>query len=367
MLNHAHRPRFRSVAALALGLITLASAQAQPLPDDLPRAQSLSAAQVQQVQAFVRRNADALKGGDSAKVQEARNALLAPLESGNVSVAFRLAMSEALAPELAEIARRPDEHLAFNALRLSGALATDAAVDIIRRALSDKRVSVRYGATLGARLTIEAVDAKRSPLPQNQLDALLAALKDALRAETDPEVFGGLVAALNAVDKQRQGAANTQALSDLSQIVGQRLAKEDASEPEPGWARAYQRAIGAAQEAVAKQLAGGSLDRAFARSVATASGQALAYTARRLNAEGELSETERPAIRDLVASAEFALIFIDNSIGQRQQNNRLLLDAFEASASQGPKRFLDEAAKWVGPQGLLTKDPYERTTFNTGR
>lgn len=323
------------------------------LPEGITTAQTLSPQQVDALQAFVREQIQGLTSGDMMQVQKSRDALLTPLESGAVSVAFRLRMSEALAPTLADLAARPDEHTAFNALRLAGTLATDAAVGAVRKGLTDPRPAVRYGAALAARLTIEAVANKRSPLPQGQIDALIASVEDALKNEKDPGVFGGLLAAMEAIDPN--GPGRLRAMTSLAGITAERIAAAG-GEPSPEWARAYVRALGTLQGMLIAQKQAGTPDPAFGKNLAILSGQALAYAARRLgDADRPMTEAERQPLRDLVASAEVSLLLIDSALQNRTHQDQAVVAAFDSGRINA---YLAQVNQWVGAQGFLTKAPY---------
>lgn len=358
MPNLLHRPVRRiAFAACLAGAAWLAPPAAAQigggLPEGITTSQTLAPAQVEALQAFVRQQVQGLNSGDMARVQSARDALLAPLQSGNVSVAFRLRMSEALAPTLDDLAAKPDEHTAFNALRIAGVLATDASVGTVRKGLADRRASVRYGAALASRLTIDAVAAKRSSLPQNQVDALVAAIQEALRKESDAGVFGGLVSAMEAVDPS--GLGRIRAMTDLARISADRIAAAGA-EPSPEWARAFGRALTAAQSTLLSQLQSGTPDQAFAQNLALLSGQSLTFASRRLaSAERPMTEAERPAIRDLVAAAEVSLLFVDKSLRNRSHKDQAIVSSFETGRHAA---FAAELDKWVGTQGFLTQPPY---------
>ena len=356
MPNNSSRPARRLVLlALLAGAAALGSpAQAQigagALPEGITSAQSLTPAQTDSLQAFVRQHIDGLSSGDMARVQAARDALLAPLEQGPVSVAFRLGMSGVLAPALANLAAGANEHTAFNALRLSGALATDASVDTIRKSLADKRSAVRYGAALAARMTIDGVTAKRTSVP---LDALVAAIQDAMRNEPDPGVYGGLIAAMEAIDPS--GPGRVRAMSDLAGITAARLASAGA-EPSPEWARAFVRAVGAAQSSLLNQLQTGAPDATFASNLALLSGQSLAFSARRLgDAQRPMTEAERQPLRDLVASAEVSLLFVDSALRDRRHKDQAMVGEFEGGVVGD---FVTEISKWIGDKGFLTQAPY---------
>lgn len=356
MPNPTPRPvRRLALLALLAGVASPGSAAhaqigAGALPEGLSSAQTLSPAQTESLQSFVRQHIEGLSSGEMARVQAARDALLAPLEQGGVSVAFRLGMSSVLAPALADLAVGANEHTAFNALRLAGALATDASVDTIRKSLSDKRSAVRYGAALAARMTIDGVTTKRTSVP---LDALLAAIQDALRNEPDPGVYGGLIAAMEAIDPT--GPGRVRAMSDLAEITAMRLANAGA-EPSPEWARAFVRAVGAAQGSLLTQLQTGAPDAAFANNLALLSGQALAFSARRLgDAQRPMTEAERQPLRDLVASSEVSLLFVDSALRGRRHKDQAIVTEFDGGLVGS---FVTEINKWIGGGGFLTQPPY---------
>lgn len=356
MPNLTPRPvRRLALLALLAGAASLGSpSQAQigagALPEGITSAQSLTPAQTDSLQAFVRQHIEGLSSGDMVRVQAARDALLAPLEQGGVSVAFRLGMSSVLAPVLADLSAGANEHTAFNALRLAGALATDASVDTIRKSLADRRSAVRYGAALAARMTIDGVTTKRTSVP---LDALLAAIQDAMRNEPDPGVYGGLIAAMEAIDPT--GPGRVRAMTDLAGITAERLATAGA-EPSPEWARTFVRAVVAAQGSLLNQLQAGAPDGAFAKNLALLSGQALAFSARRLgDAQRPMTEAERQPLRDLVASSEVSLLFVDSALRDRRHKDQAMVAEFDSGVAGA---LVAELNKWIGDNGFLTQPPY---------
>ncbi|TVQ64191.1 MAG: hypothetical protein EA379_02315 [Phycisphaerales bacterium] len=351
----------RTIAVIAL--CSILSIPAAPtawaqLPQGITARQTMSAEDQRAVRDFAGQHLPALGADDTRQRQRARDALLAPLAGENVSVAFRLELSSALAPGLRSITTgSADEHAVFNACRIAAALATDAGVSILRTALTDERDAVRYAGAYGMRRVMLAAAIGRAPLGGDQEAVILGALADAMRAETEHGVFDGLVSAFEAVGADEQGRLRAMArMCDAASARARTLESQTIADNAEGWARSLLRAVRGAQSTLIDQIRRGTPNRDFAIACAHFSGHALAHTLRRVESAAQLSDGESSSLGELVRTAEVTLLFSDNAVRGLNQQEQPLAAAWPDAA-----RTRSEALKWIGPQGVLTRSPYTFT------
>ncbi len=338
---------------LALLVPAPSGAWGAEIPAGLPAKQELSDADIRSIRDFAEPLITALESKEAGPSQQAREDLLAPLRSG-ASVAFRLAYSEAVMPGVTRLAAGPDERIAFNALRIAGALATDGAMGAIRAALADPRDSVRYGGAFGARRALEEVASKRFAPAPAQVERLVGALAEQIKKEAEPGVVEGLISAFDAVGPDP--ATRSAALASMCSAMTSQAAAFGAGSGAPeAWAYAFQRAVKVSQAALLEQGRVGNLDESLAKGAAQMCGQLLAHVVKRLESfkPGESREAETAALQDLASAAEGTLIFIDANLTKRTPPQQAIRAAFPDTG-----KVAAEAAKWAGAKGLLTQPPY---------
>lgn len=333
---------------------------AAPLPDAILQKSELSQADRDQVAEFIRAHLEGIASEDPAANRAARDEILATIAKG-VSVAVRLEMSNALLADLRRLVASPNERVSFNASRIAGALATPSSLDVIAAAIADKRPAVRYGGAAAARRTLEEQAARRSPIDAAQARNLLGALAQDLRSDNDPGVIDGLITAFQAAGPDIRSEAMTLMASSIAE-QGATFGRKDRGGDPDIWARAFRRAVSAAQKALLDQLKIGKPDAAFAKATAEMSGVMIAHAVRRLDAAraSVRSEAEMETLRALVADAEGTLILVNKNINQgATEIEQRLGNAFDSAASAGDSAQLRaEASTWIGPEGVLAKPPY---------
>lgn len=351
--------KIRSIVAISLAMLSV-SAAAQTLPDDVRTAVRLSPEQRAAVGSFADAHSRALASGDPVAVGQARAALVAPLESAPPpSVAFRLALNEALLPSLRPIISGDDEHASFNAIRIAGAIAVEESARAVADALTDPRPSVRYAAAFALRGLLQDVAAGRSPIPPERvIDAIAAAL----RTESDRGAIEGYVAALTVGQDAAPAAQPIRKLSAaLSEQIIANAASVSAAAAATGWAQTYFRALRAVQTAALAQLRQGRIDPAFAVPAAEFAGHTVAHAVRRVAVldRGALAQQEWEALAQLVGAAEVTLSLIhSNLVPTDEVTGSPLKDAFDAERNGAPEALAKAAQAWIGPQGRLASQPY---------
>jgi hypothetical protein len=326
-----HRPTFanRSVLRFPLraGALVLAAwlgvsacsvgAFAQSLPPEVVTASQLTEQQKEQISAFASATLGKLKGTDPAAREDAREALIGPLEAPGVTVAFRIALATpALTKELGTIAASSDDHTAFNALRVAGKLGTPAGVDIVVKGLADKRPAVRAGAGRTMRETIRSVvTAAQSPINKSKLENAVDSLAAALATESDPIVAKGLVLAL---DAPRTGAPaafgelHARAMEKMAEALAGRLKSVPAGAEGAGWSDAALSGVDAVKGTfIDVSRASFTSAAGLKKQAATLCGQAMGWVRARVAGGAKADGADAKQLVGIASVAESTLILMD--------------------------------------------------------
>ncbi len=347
------RPACRGLMLLVAALVCVGASAAE-LPGEIRSRPQMTSADTSAIQAYVGEHVGGLTSDDVRVAQQARERLLEPA-AGKASVAFRLAYSEALSPALTALYRHADDRVAFNAIRVAGALASPATLDAVRAGLGDARASVRYGSAFAAREAFTQAGQRNAALTDTQIKDLVGVLATTLSTEPEAPVVEGLIAALDATPAGgRLAALGAMALSvsEQARTFGRAGRSGEAS----AWAGAFQRAVKTIQSSLLEQMRTGKPDEAFAKSSAEMCGSLLAHAKRRLGgAVSAGSEAEWTALGALAADAEGALIFTHLALTGQQQGEQTIKSAWER---RDVARIGGEIDRWTGASGRLTKPPY---------
>lgn len=368
-MSQPHRHRVLRAVWVVAGLSLASAAWAAPILDcTLAGKQTLDISDTSTIRTSAQEHLPALSGDDVLAAEEARNALLQPLRCKEVSVDFRLKFSQVVVPDLATMVGSPKDHVAMNAVRLAGEMATTSAVDeVLRPALSDKRPAVRLIAAAGLRQTLKIVTAPGAgSIRREGLDSVIDMLGRQLAVETDVNVVEHLVLALDAIPAGGVNAAlNTSAMEKLSsamatQVKALRGRSDDSQRLR--WVSALIRATDAVARPMTDVTSAGVTPQ-FRAVAGVLAGHTLAYSRDRLNASAsELTSDsgEGALLRTLVNTSERVLLLADAGINRKPGISRqTLLPAFEQAMSDGDTAvFAGEADKWIGASGTLTKAPY---------
>jgi hypothetical protein len=330
---------------------------------------TLDAADSAAIRAAAEPNLQNLRSDDVAASQAARRALVQPLACEKVSVDFRLKFSNVVARELTTMVADKRDHVALNAVRLAGEMATQAAVDsVLRPALSDARPAVRLMAASGYRQTLRIVTSPGGgSMSRANLEAVVDAVAARLATEPDVGVVEHLVLALDAIAATGENA-------ELNRVAMQKLAaagstqvkalRSRANEPQTvRWASALIRATDAVARPMTALGGPSVLNAEFRTAAAVFAGHTLAYARDRLVAAGDqlgAESAEAGLLKTLVNTSERVLLLADAGVAQGGGAPRqTLLPAFERAIAGGSAdEFVAEADKWIGASGTLTKAPY---------
>lgn len=364
-----------SAGLAALWVVGAAAANAAALPDGLSQAASISAGEQAAIDAFVRDQAGPLADAAPSVREGARDALLRPLRppKGEPSQAFRFAYSKALAPYLAPLVPNKDAGIAFGALRIAGAIASDTGFLALKQGLEDPRPAVRRMAAAGLGETLAAVASGSAALTVQRVADALDLLQGALARETDILVADGIVIALT--EPPPGAAIRTNAMTALAkglapQIALRRALKSGADEIVLG---VYVRATTSLRDELIRQIptpTGVAAPLAVASGIA--GGQAIVFALQQL---GDLKARPGPpplledtSLDDLASVAEAVALLSEQARTRQRLESKVKAD-FDAAIRGGPAdRAREDVLFWVGPGGVLTRPPYSVPTgdFTSG-
>lgn len=320
---------------------------------------TLSQADKDKLRACVESNKEGL-AGDADQIKRARRAVGGIFDSGaNISVSFRIEMARVLIPVLKPLIADKRDIVAANALQLAGEVATTDSIPLLTEGLASKNPAVRYGAAYGFK---RLFDQLRSSSPAfNRSEALAAcnAVAAAVAGEKDARVLEGYARALEAAaivpsEKEQIAGLRAAAVAAVAKEFGARLRAKDAGSD---LAAAAIRAGSVLRDAATNQRVGADeppLPQATLKEVAGMGGDLIAFANRHVQA-GNLVEADRAALAG-VADVGYSVYFF---AAGAMKTTQVKEEEFSTPIrEEKDKDFAQKAAKFIGPDGALTKAPF---------
>lgn len=247
--------RFLASAAACCILATSAFGQAA-LPNELINGVAINEQQKTVLREHVAPLLPQLKVANTLK--PARDRLLEPLGSQNVSAAFRLELWRNVASTAQEMVKAADDVQKVNGLRIAGEIATDSSVDAITPALKDKNASIRFAASFAIMRAFEQTHGKPAAMSKETAIDLINAIANAMKVETDANCFDSMVRALAAAGSDRQSIdpiVQRRALESLSTVCSEVLQKNGDKAIEDTRLEAFVRALTCIRDSFTKPQA----------------------------------------------------------------------------------------------------------------
>ena len=316
--HRASRPLLAAAVVTSCLLCGVAQAQSA-LPQAAITAPALSGDQKKDVAEFARPLLPQLATAD--KLKSARESLLSPLQERAVSPSFRLALWEGVAPTVRTMVKSDNDQQVVNGLRIAGEIATDTSLEVVPELLRSKKPSIRFAASFAIMRCFEETQGKTPAIGLQKANELVAALGDALKAETDTNCQDSLVRALAAAasDKQSLEKIQGEAVRVLSKAVSARFQRAGANIMDDRSVEVTVRAMRTIQDSLTKQP-----KPSWTSEGVEAAGDALSYVYRMLrkpnteltpvrnNDTDELIESKkklRTVYAPLISVAETAIYF----------------------------------------------------------
>ncbi len=210
------------LAVLACG----ATAQQGTLDPGVVSSNNLDAGAVSAIEQHASTWAPQLADADASTASNARDRLTQPLTSSSASVAFRLAYSGVLTPQLTGLAASPEIGARLGALRVAGMLATDESSAIVLGAMTDDEPSVRLFAAAQLGETLAASRTGAPALTPEGADEIVRALGEMIASADSPLEAAAAVRALavgTRIEQRGFDAVRNLAASQLGARTGERV------------------------------------------------------------------------------------------------------------------------------------------------
>lgn len=353
---------WRVIALSCACLAPVAPAQLGDLGETIRRAPAVTPDQTQAIADYVRRNSTNLGGDDPLLIRRDRAALLSPLLDSAATVPFRLEYARALLPVVEPLTGHENEIVAINALVITGDIATAQSVDVVMRAMTSSRASVRYQAAYAIRRTFETLAALPAPtIREDQAADALRRSAARLTAEEDALVADALTLAM--LEAGKRAEYRSVALGALCGAVSARAKSLSAAAPEEGVQVLMRAAVG-----VRDALAGartGQLSAEAIRLSAEMGGNIIAYCARAVQTRSlPLAERGKPefAAREshsaLATTGENIVLLAVQLQGATPPAAKRIGERVRTSTQTADAGFVEDARSIVGRGGLLTREPF---------
>ncbi len=281
------------------------SGQTTELPESIVSSQSISRDDERSIEAYVTPLFASLESEEPAVLRSARTDLLGPVMNPQVTVQFRIAYTAAMKGPLQALDRDGSDVAAVNAVVIAGHLASGDGVSILRDALRDERVAIRFAAAAGYGRTLTA----DSPaLAARELPGLFRDLSRALDQEQDPFVIEAFVKSLAMACKPREGAIEgltEQAVRTTAEGVGKKAVGADQARAAMMHGAFLRSAIAVRNVLI---VPGNSLAAADRKAIAGMGGRLLVHAIERIRG-GDADAEERATLVQLVDAASALVIF----------------------------------------------------------
>jgi hypothetical protein len=337
----------------------VAGARAQgELPASVMQATSPTPEQLKQIADYAQEWGPKLDNADAAAIRAARDHLLAPLRVPNVAVRPRQEYADRLAPELEKLVASPDEHVAYNALRVCGELATARGAELVSTRLADPKPPMRLFAAAQLKRTLEAVANARPAIVAADLNGVIDRLGQRMAAETEVPVLDTVARALMAgtlVPETQLPGVRAHAFDVLCREA---TARTRALGPAPASAPTLDVLLRAATM-VRDSLAnpGAPVGPAGMKAAGELSGALLAYVHQHLKDYPQGNPQAREGAVEVVRVAEAAIFLVVQPSDPSYQDTRMDED-FKKATREGDNAFVDKARAAIQALEKLGMGPF---------
>ena len=245
----------RLTASLAVALTALPTlGQIIDLSPVIPTKSVITAAEQGEIESFVAEHADQIATGETSAVIRSRNALTKPLESPNVTRAFRRAYGDAALPIVNTLLASDDTVQLMAGLRIAGKLGTDEATQALLDRLGDPDEGTRFFVITCLGETMASLTSNSSSLSSETADDAVRAL-GVVMAQSDSATFAdAAVRALTVatlISQPQMAATRSLVIVTLAESAGDRLHGIRAADPDATEEMiAALRACGAVRDAI---------------------------------------------------------------------------------------------------------------------
>lgn len=349
-----------SVLVLAFGACLASAQPGTALPRSTVETISVNPSQRAQIQEFVNNWTARVTSDDAQDTKRGIEALTAPLQGRGVSVAFRQAYSQLLDSLLSELEASETIADKLSILRISGDLATPAAVNHIRDLMNDDDEGVRLFAISRAGQVFETTRVHGPAMTGTDANTLIEAITDAANENADQhELIKACARALasgTTLGTRDLGDARSRAIVALSDLVGSRLQALNAND-DPSFAQSLAfDAASATTRSISDITA--TVNEEAARAAVRLGGDIISVPLRRYLAQTLESKDDRELTVRSVQAGETLLYFARRKAAELEGKaiNDITATSFSTQLETGEDRdFRNDAAALLGPGSPIVR------------
>lgn len=339
-------------------VLLLSPAALAQLGSDLPRsiveAISIGSAQRTQIDEFIASWSERAASDNPQDNKRALESLTKPLQERGVSVAFRQAYAQSVAPLMKSLDEKDAVGAKLSALRIAGDLATPNMVSRIKNAMSDEDLGVRLFAVSRAGQAFSTTATHGTAITSADATSLITEIQRVGAQDgIDHELLRACVRALSQgtrLPSRDVGDARSQSIMALSEIVGSRLQALSASD-DPAFIQGLALDAASASTQSISDISATTTPQA-AKAAVGLGGDIISVALRRV-----LGKTIEPvAQRDMavrsVQSGETLLYFARRKAAELRGDpvTGIQTTAFADQLGKGDdRRFRDDASVLLGP------------------
>lgn len=225
----------RLTTCLALAIATLPSlAQIVDLSPTIPSKNRLDTSDQEAINEFAAFHAEQIQSGDPEAIRSSRNALTRPLESGNITLSFRRAYSDAVLPIATTLIESQDAVQRMAGLRIAGLLGTDPSARLAVESMEDADEGVRFFAISALGESLATLSSGSPSLTEPVIIDVVEALGDVIRLHQNPDFADAAVRALTSarrISEPSQASTRSIMVETLAHAMGDRLGGLRAADP----------------------------------------------------------------------------------------------------------------------------------------
>ena len=349
-------------ACLTAGVIALSAAGVQAQPGGLPapNTENLTGQDLSDLRSYTSFFLDNFCSGDVDQVEAARAGLVRPRNDPDISVPYRLALTELIAAGIADIIRNEtDVHCRINALIVAGRLADRVSIPAIIEALDDDSLAIRIAAAGAIKAALAELSRPGvTPAQRRFADDMFSAAERGIEAADDAEfveALSGAVMGGRVEDRFRDRGLQIIMGAARERIFSAMQDEDDIHET--GWPEAARLALGEASSRIVSAAADEQLPTEFLADATDLASMGLARAVVSLDADPSVESMERHLPLAQVAEnvAKLAISRATRTSVGEFEARRAFRDAIEQGDVSIALGFIDTM---LAPGGVIDSSPF---------
>lgn len=350
--------------SLALAAAALPSlGQIVDLSPVIPTKSVITSSEQSAIDSFVEEHRVQMETGEVAAVIRSRNALTKPLESPNVTRAFRGAYSASLLPVVQTLLASGDTVQVMAGFRIAGKLGTDEAAQILLDHLAEPDEGTRFFVITCLGETMNSLTTNSSSLSSESALDVISALAGVISNSDSATFADAAVRALTVatlITQPQMSSTRSRVIVALAESAGDRLHRLRATDPDAAEEMiAALRACGAVRDAISvSQL---SPTPAAATAAVRLGADCVGFVFSRVRSGAMAASGKSDHEIALVSAGELSILF-----GRRALNENAApqTNLFEQLEDGNEREFNFRTSELVGPESSIVSNyGFDRNRF----